>query len=114
MTILDLSNVEGYTPCPEGYYSNKDACYECDVSCVTCSGGTYTNCDKCPDRFYNNKGKCDACDIMCKDTCSNGGSSGCNDCADGYYANSGSCEICNISCITITGYINIGGLIVNC
>ena len=35
-----------YSTCPNGYYSdiNDELCINCDPSCLTCSGPSFTEC----------------------------------------------------------------------
>ena len=35
------------TLCNSGYYLTNDYCKSCDTSCLTCDGGTATDCKSC-------------------------------------------------------------------
>lgn len=50
-------------------------------SCVTCTGGTSSDCDACKDGYYDNEGTCDACYESCL-TCNGSSSSNCVLCSD--------------------------------
>ncbi|EAR88128.2 zinc finger lsd1 subclass family protein (macronuclear) [Tetrahymena thermophila SB210] len=105
--------------CPDGTYpnSNGNVCSQCDTTCLTCNGGTSSNCLSCtfPSRYFqpltsqcvtqcntNQYAKstspptCQNCDPTCK-TCSGTAPNNCLSCSGNFYLST-SGNICTTQC----------------
>ena len=50
------------TDCGEGYFLGYDECYECEESCLNCTGNGSDYCTECESPLYFHEDKClDSC-----------------------------------------------------
>ncbi|KAL4469881.1 hypothetical protein ABPG72_011102 [Tetrahymena utriculariae] len=117
-------NSTNCTSCTQGYYLNGSICFQCDSSCLSCTGPSSSDCIVCAqsgDYISLNLNKncvascdtsqaqyidavtnpqqpfCRQCGILCQ-TCSD--SQSCTACIQGYYLQGSQCFACDPSCLS--------------
>ena len=61
--LLALALIHHVYSCPAGQFDANGVCYPCDVTCKSCTGGSYAACTTCdPTRLINAINACQCLD----------------------------------------------------